>query len=84
MQTLKKIFSRAACMSDAAWYIWRGALMISCALLVGSAILLISAGPFSPATYDLYRYAREMQRLPVGILLIGVLGSVIIEDIVTR
>lgn len=49
-------------------FLW--ALRASCAVLAATLLLLVGAGDFSVHTYDLWRFAAELWRLPVGIMLL--------------
>lgn len=84
MKIFKKILKRAAEMTELAWCILHGSLMISSTMLLCSILLFAASLPLSPSTYSIYKYAYEFFSFPATILLVGVLGSVIVEDIVIQ
>ena len=71
-------------MTEPAWTILHGALMVSSSMLASAAILYTASLPPSRDTYFIYKCAGEMFSMPAAILLIGILGSVIAEDIITQ
>jgi hypothetical protein len=78
---MKKIIKRLAIMGEPAYSILKGCLLISCALLLGAAVLHLLGDGFSATTYPIYYCAKEMAQLPAAILLIATIGSVIVEDV---
>ena len=71
-------------MTEPAWTILHGTLMVSSAMLASAAVLFTASLPPSRDTYFVYKCAGEMFSMPAAILLIGILGSVIVEDIVIQ
>ena len=67
-------------MSEAAYTILAFSLRLSCLMLLGSWLLLIHMGPLTPAVRVLYCTARELYTSPVGILLLGGIASVLLEE----
>jgi len=56
-------------------------LKLTCAILSLSLLVQVYAGDFNAYTYELFYTAAELYRLPLGILLVCVIGSVIISDL---
>ncbi len=84
MGLLRKIINRIGQMTDLAWTILHGALIVSAAMLASAAVLYMASLPPSRDTYFVYKCAEEMFSMPPAVLLVGILGSVIAEDIIIR
>lgn len=80
MKTIKAVYHRMLSMCPSAWRIFLSSLQLSCLLLLGS--LLIHTGIVTPP--DSSRLAAALFELPEAILLIGLLGSVCLEDFYSR
>ena len=80
MKVFKRIISRALHMCDTAYIVFKYSVVLSCALLAGSLLTLIAAGAPVIQDFNLYNTAVELLRLPSGVLLIGIIASVCIED----
>lgn len=57
-----------------------GTLKTCCAMVFCAFILLVHIGQVTPHSFALYHMALELTLSPIGILLVGGLLSVIIED----
>lgn len=78
---LQRILTRAGKMCDHAYFVQALTALSALAMLILSLCLRIHAGEFTADTYPLYCLSWELFRLPAGILLIGTIGAVCIEDI---
>ena len=77
---MRKLLTRMSTMCDEAYFIIRCAVIITGTLLLCSILIIVVAGKFSTDTYELYRLAEELYRLPQAVLIIAAIGSVIIEE----
>ena len=77
---LNKIINRMLGMCPEAWYIFRRALQLTVFLLICAVFLLIQRQNCIKGGYELYVTANALNETAQALLLIGVLGSVIIED----
>lgn len=84
IKTLRKIFERIQEISGPAYFILMTGLLVSCACLGASLLLVLSSGQFSLSSYHNYLMARELFSLPVSIMLIAVIGSACLEDLATK
>jgi len=73
---LKLIIDRMLCMSENAWFWFIRSLQLSCAAAFCAWMMLLPDN----IAYDTYRTAIEIAEQPKAILLIGLLLSVITED----
>lgn len=80
MNVFKRILSRALHMCDMAYIVFKYSVVLSCLMLAGSLLTLIAAGAPVIQDFNLYNTAMELLRLPSGVLLIGIIASVCIED----
>lgn len=78
---LQRILTRAGRMCDRAYLVQAFTALLALAMLILSLLLNILTGELTADTYPLYCLSRELFRLPAGILLIGIIGAVCIEDI---
>ena len=78
---LLKILRRAAKMCTPAYHLMRLCLLLSCGFLAAAAGLLATVDAVTTDTYACYRMAMKLVEMPSAILLIGVIGSVCIEDV---
>ena len=78
--TLKNLISRMLVMCEPAYMLLRGAMLLSCALLFCSLMILISIGQPTYHTYELYLCAKEMSTAPAALLLLASIGTVCIEE----
>ena len=76
---LKKIVNRMLCMHSEAWYIFIRSLILCCLLNLCAAALLKEWGGSMSSGYDMYMTAVSLTETAQAVLLIGTLGSVIIE-----
>lgn len=80
MSVLTKIFKRAGEMCKQATAVMKLTLVLSCMCCAASIVMLIlSNGP--GYSYDTYMVAIELSKLPQALLLVGVLGSAVVEDV---
>lgn len=77
---IKKIVDQMLGMCDLAYKVFRSGLIISCGMLLCAVALLIYIDGYNGDTYDLLYYVSELSSLPAGIMLIGTIASVCIED----
>ncbi len=70
---LKNIFQRMGRMSEPAWYIFRGSVLLSLTLLACGLLLTLGS-------YAQHKTAEAIYETVQAVLLIGILGSVLIED----
>ena len=79
----RDIVQRMLCMSDAAWYIFIRCIQLSCVMLFCSFMLLLSCdGSMMQRTQ--YMTAIALYEGPQGILLGGLILSVIAEELQSR
>ena len=78
---LRSILNRAGRMCDHAYWVQSLTAIAALALLLASLMIDLYAGELTADTYPLHRLSRELFRLPAGILLVGVIGAVCIEEI---
>ncbi len=67
-------------MSEAAYSVLSCSLLLSCAMLFGAWVLLVHMGSLTPAERTLWLTARELYTSPAGILLLGGVASVLLEE----
>ena len=77
--TVKKVFSRAMGMCNAAYIIFRGAVMLSCAMACAALICLVVFN--AEGWLWAKNLAADFIELPAAILLVSIIGSAVIEDI---
>ena len=71
------------CMCDPAWYIFIRCIQLSCVMLFCAFMLLLStADPVK--NYPQYMTALSLYETPQGILLLGIIFSVCLEDLHSR
>ena len=80
---LRAVVRRMLAMSEPAWTIFSRSLQISCMLLFCSFLLLLNAG--SPVQeHARYITALALYETPQGVLLLGLILSVCLEDLYIR
>ena len=77
---LKQLFRYLNRISDESFCLLAGTLRTCCTMVFCAFMLLVHIGPVSPRSFSLYQMALELTLSPVGLLLIGGLCSVIVED----
>jgi len=80
MIMMKTVWKRLREMGEATYTILRGGLLVSCALLVCSLTLTLTAGPLTFDTYYIHAVANAMRDMAPGILFIAVVGSACVES----
>ncbi len=78
---IRKILDRAGKMCEPAYLVQKLTAITALVLLMLSLVFHLSVGELTVDTYPTYRLAQELFRMPAGILLIGILAAVCIEDI---
>lgn len=78
---IRKILDRAGKMCEPAYLVQKLTALTALFLLLLSLVFHLSVGELTVDTYPAYRLAQELFRLPAGILLIGIIAAVCIEDI---
>ena len=81
---LRAIVSRMLLMQPEAWYIFRRSLQLGCLLLFCAFVLLLGWGGQNMTRYRLYMTAQALNEITQAVLLIGVLLSVILEDVLVN
>jgi len=81
---MKRLFKRMTLMCDDAYFVIRSSVILTGVLLFCCLLLMLSVGRFSPDTYNIYRLAEELLRLPQAVLFIAAIGSVILEERFTK
>ena len=84
MKTAKMLITRILGMSTPAYIFLKSCLILSCISLGAAVVILFYAGDFSTESIRLYNLAQELQTAPQGLLLIGSIGSVCIEERVKK
>ena len=77
---MKRLFLYFNHISDAAFCLLAGTLKTCCTMVFCAFLLLVDIESLTPHTYQLYRLALELTLSPVGVLLVGGLCSIIVED----
>lgn len=77
---LHKTLNRMMGMSDEAWSVLRGALIMCCALLFSAFVIIIDLGEINAGNYNLYRSAVELAESPPALLFTAAIVSVCIEE----
>ena len=80
---LRAVVRRMLAMSEPAWTIFSRSLQISCMLLFCSFLLLLDTGPLVQS-YPQYITALALYETPQGILLLGLILSVCLEEFYIR
>ncbi|MBO4330560.1 MAG: hypothetical protein J5827_00630 [Oscillospiraceae bacterium] len=81
---LKKMIDRVGSMCDAAYFILKLSLVVSCPIMAGAAAAYAVSGGPTVAGCISYSISRQLFSLPAAILFAGVFSSVIVEDLVSR
>ena len=81
---MKKLLNRMSLMCDEAFFVIKSSVILTVVLLFCCLVLLLAAGRFSSDTYNIYRLAEELFRLPQAVLFIAAIGSVILEEQVKK
>ena len=79
-----KILRRMAAMQPLARYVLTRCLLLTCALLCAAVVLLVRAGGYTFDTVGLYLYAEEFQNMALIVLGAGLIGSVLLEDVLVH
>lgn len=79
-----KILRRAAGMCKPAYRLMRLCIQLSCVFLAAAAGILAALDTVNTDTYASYRMAIKLLEMPPAVLLIGVIGSVCLEDVLGR
>ena len=77
---LAKILRRMLSMCPEAWYIFIRSVQLVVFLLLCAVVLLIGRQNSAEGGHSLYMTASALNETAQALLLIGVLGSVLIED----
>lgn len=77
---LTKIMRRMLCMCPEAWYIFIRSVQLCVFLLLCAVVLLIGRQSGAENGHFLYMTANSLNETAQALLLIGVLGSALIED----
>lgn len=80
MKTMKSVLHRMLAMCPAAWRVYLFSLQLSCALLLLSLMLYTGVLPEPGGSH----LAAAFYELPQAVLLIGLIGSVCVEDVCSR
>ena len=79
---LKRLFRYFSTIREESFCLLAGSLKTSCAMVFCAYMILVHIGPdATPHTFGLYRLALELTFSPVGVLLVGGLCAVIVEDL---
>ncbi len=80
---LRKTVQRMLDMCPDAWYIFICSVKLTAAVLLGAFLLLLSWGGSMAEGYTQYMTAMSLYEIGEALLLVGVLFSVLIEDVHT-
>lgn len=72
---MKRLVHNLKSMCSACRWLLKGGLMITCALLLGSILLMARAGGWTLDTYYLIRSADSMREIAAVVLFLTVIGS---------
>ena len=78
---LIRILRRAGQMCEPAYLIQRVSALTALAMLLCALVCFLSVEEWNAVTYDTICLGRELVRTSAGILLIGIIAAVCIEDI---
>lgn len=67
-------------MRELSYYVLTRGILLSCALLASSLVLLVWAGGYSVQNDLLYEYAAYIQTMALIVMATGLIGSALIED----
>ena len=81
---MKRYFFYLEAMSDEAFCMMAGTLKTCCAMIFCAFMVLVHIEDVTPRLFSLYRLALELALSPVGILLVGGIAAVILEDLSRR
>ncbi len=81
---LRRLLKRMAEMCDEAYFVVRSSVVLTAVLLSCCLLIMLAAGRLSTDTYKLYRLAEEMFRIPQAVLFVAAIGSVILEEHITK
>lgn len=76
---MKRLLHSILNMNSAAWRMLQWSCLSSALMIFAGCVLLFEAGPASVQNFYLYRLAQTMGEAPAGILLLGGLGTIILE-----
>ncbi len=77
----KKTMNRMFSMSNDAWYILLSSVKLCCLLCLCAFALLVEWGGNMSEYYNLYMTAISLNEISQAVLLLGVIGSFLIEAI---
>ncbi len=77
---IKKLIHSILKMNDSSWTLIRFTLILSCSIVLGALIVLISIGELYYGTYHTYLMAKEVASAPAGLILISGIGTIMLED----
>lgn len=76
---MKRLLHSILNMNNAAWNMLQWSCIGSVLMVFAGCVLLFEAGPASFQNFYLYRLAQALGEAPAGILLLGGLGTIILE-----
>ena len=79
MHLMKKMAGQLRAMSRPAYLVLEICLIVSILYLTAALCVLIYAGHFSAATYNLYHLAEDLYTMPQALLIIAAVGCSILE-----
>lgn len=82
--SVKKYIARLEAMSEEAFCMMAGTLKTCCAMVLCGFMVLVHIGDVTPRVFSLYQLALELTLSPVGILLVGGLAAILLEDLRRR
>ena len=79
-----RFFQRLASMHPIPRYVLTRCVLLTCALLASALVLLVWAGGYTYETVWLYDYAEHLQTMALIVLGTGLIGAVLLEDVLIR
>ena len=78
---MKRFIRSFDALCDAAFAMLAGCMKVSCAMLLCAFLFLLHMGDLSPDTVRFLRMARELVSGGAVVLLMGVLGCAVLQDL---
>ncbi|MCL2827749.1 MAG: hypothetical protein FWD99_03340 [Oscillospiraceae bacterium] len=81
MTKLRRVIARLNQMTDITYALLRGALLLTCTMILCALALFIASGGPTLAGFEIYKAARELMALSTITLLLATIGSAIVEEL---
>ena len=84
MSNIKRLCTRLNQMTDNAYAILRGALLLTCTMTLCALALLLYSGGSLLQSFEAYKTAQELVALGAVTFLIGTIASAVVEDLTRK